>query len=163
MAHTTSIYYRDRLGFEPDYESPHRQYGRGDGTRTTSSTNMLEERHHGSSSVQRHSSSSSYAVQQTSSSSASQVTQQRHVSSSSASAASVVHHKSANGSSYAYEANGSNGHHANGGSDGVMVRMGEQRSLTGGHYEENLQQFKGSSKKREEVKVSPSDTGTGRS
>ena len=25
MAHTTSVYYRDRLGFEPDYE-PHRQY-----------------------------------------------------------------------------------------------------------------------------------------
>lgn len=24
MAHTTSVYYRDRLGFEPDYE-PHRQ------------------------------------------------------------------------------------------------------------------------------------------
>ena len=144
MAHTTSIYYRDRLGFEPDYESPHRQYGRGDGT----STNMLEERHHagGSSSVQRHSShSSSYAVQQSSSSS---VTQQRHlVSSSSSASASVMHHKASANGSYAYEANGggggANGHHANGDGVTTLARM-EQRSLTGGHYEENLQQFKGS-------------------
>ncbi len=25
MAHTTSAYYRDRLGFEPDYEKPHKR------------------------------------------------------------------------------------------------------------------------------------------
>ncbi|TRY61605.1 hypothetical protein TCAL_08457 [Tigriopus californicus] len=40
MAHTTNVYYRDRLGFEPDYE-PHRasQYA-------TSSTSIHRESHY---------------------------------------------------------------------------------------------------------------------
>ena len=148
MAHTTSIYYRDRLGFEPDYESPHRQYGSGERGRAT-----MEQ--HGSSSVQRHvsssHSSSSHAVHASSTSST--MMSSRHVTSSSGGGAtSVMHHKSAtNGSAY-YESNGHGGHgghHANGGDHGGAVttvsRMDTHRS--GGHYEENLQQFKGSSKK----------------
>ena len=153
MAHTTSIYYRDRLGFEPDYESPHRQYGGGSGGsaagggRNSASTTM-EASHsmHGSSSVQRHVSSShmssSSAVQQAVSSTSS-VTRQ-HVTSSSAS---YQKSSAANGSMALYESNGHGGHHANGDHSAVTTvsRMDTHRS--GGHYEENLQQFKGSSKK----------------
>ena len=153
MAHTTSIYYRDRLGFEPDYESPHRQYG-GGGGRTTDSATM--EGHGGS--VQRHvsssHSSSSHAVHAVSSLSSSSVTRHQVTSS----AASYQKSSAANGTSAYYESNG-HGHHANGdhGAVTTVSRMDTHRS--GGHYEENLQQFKGSSKSAKKWKCSRATQG----
>ena len=156
MAHTTSIYYRARLGFEPDYESPHRQYSGGGGGKTSSGKVATME----GSSVQRHvsssmQSSSSHAVRASSSS----TSMTRQVTSSSAS----YQQKSsstANGSAAYYSVDSTNGHggyHANGDSGIVTTvsRMDTHRS--GGHYEDNLQQFKGSSKKCSEVKVKSAD------
>jgi hypothetical protein len=120
MSHTTSSYYRDRLGFEPDAE-PHRQYA--------------------SSSETRHVSASAVSTTVITGTSSSSLTRK-----SGTNVATSHRESTSNGSSFAHrESSSSQQHHGHGHYVGTHVGNGKtgESSLTGVVYEENLSKFKG--------------------
>jgi hypothetical protein len=133
MAHTTSIYYRDRLGFEPDSE-PHRQYSSGSRLEQSrsemSSSSRQQVQQQQQQQMQQHAttaSSSHSHVASSSSTSTHRMTRQEQSNS-----------MAGGHTSLSTSGNGTNGHETT-----TVARM-ESRSVTGGHYEENLNKFKGS-------------------
>ena len=166
MAHTTSGYYRDRLGFEPESEPLRRHHGTATAAaaekhlRKTTAATATEERMSSSSTVQqqRHHSSSSTAVHSSTSRSTSrQVTSVQQQSSSSSkyeggtSSVQQQHHSSQLvSSSSSYQDGATNGaygltHHgsrSHGTSGTVMTGHGSH-----GVYEENLNKFKGTAER----------------